>query len=630
VPEIGTCVQAQPAKEPKAIGDRSDGKNERPAGPKIEVPADQSAPASTDKPSNSLSELFKRAPQTGRIVRRDRASEEELRRQLRWAPEVSLRPSDFGPILKQYESDYKNVFEVAQGVDYDPATVLAIRPDLNRLPMRVRRITPDAAAILGRLSVKLRFYLAQAAPPDDKNKRPNPVVLREAMRVEKRGKRPEWLRPEVVPVLLQLLMHEDKPVREMLIDLLGEIDHPRATVALAQRAIYDLSPELRETAIGYLRTRAREDARPILVAGLSYPWGPVADHAAEALAALDDREVVPQLVGMLDRVDPGVPRPTSGNRLIVHEIVAIKHLANCLMCHPPSPTARSPVPGIVPEVTLRGINTSGYGSNTHSRFSESPLWIRADVTYLRQDFAVMQAVQTLPGTSVTNDFRFDYLVRTRTISSKTLNELRNLPKKGELSEQRQALLFALRELTGSDRGQTFAEWRSLLPDQGVKGDADTLVGQLIKAPAARRVNLIMKYRDNKERAYGDALEQAIPRLPNAAKAQAREALADRLARQAGTEIAEKLQGESVEARRAALAACITKEEKSLVGQIIPVLDDDDPAVARLAHRALKTLTGQDFGPTPNASKDAVASAVAAWNSWWRKRAGSEQKSPDGP
>src|SRR5207302_8157991 len=120
--------------------------------------------------------------------------------------------------------------------------------------------------------------------------------------------------------------------------------------------------------------------------------------------------------------------------------------------------------GIVPGVTLSGTGaititgvgnvavtsacSKGYGSSgtrsTGTRGGLSgggndiPLLIRADITYLRQDFSIQQPLTTLPGTNLTTNVRFDYLVRLRGASPKAAKEMRNLPRDGELSEQRQA------------------------------------------------------------------------------------------------------------------------------------------------------------------------------------------------
>ena len=103
-------------------------------------------------------------------------------------------------------------------------------------------------------------------------------------------------------------MHEDTPLRQMLVELLADIEGKAATIALAQRAVFDVSPEVRGQAVEALASRPKTDVRPVLTSALRYPFAPVADHAAEALAALRDEEAVPQLVGMLRLPDPSGPQ----------------------------------------------------------------------------------------------------------------------------------------------------------------------------------------------------------------------------------------------------------------------------------------------------------------------------------
>ncbi len=86
-------------------------------------------------------------------------------------------------------------------------------------------------------------------------------------------------------------------------------------------------------------------------------------------------------------------------------MVRINHLGNCLLCHAPSVSADDPVRGVMPSRD-RLTSASQYGQ------TESPgLFVRADVTYLRQDFSVVQPVDK-PG-PWPHSQRYDYLVRTR-------------------------------------------------------------------------------------------------------------------------------------------------------------------------------------------------------------------------
>src|SRR5262249_10979255 len=149
----------------------------------------------------------------------------------------------------------------------EPSTLLSYFPAAAQLPLRgasTCQLQPKEAEMLGHFSKKLHLYIDLIAPFDPQTgKRREPVKLREVLRAERRGKRPEWLRPESVPALVQILMHEDVPLRLMLVDLLSEIDGPAATIRLAQRAVFDLSPQVRDEAITALRTRQLKPARPV-------------------------------------------------------------------------------------------------------------------------------------------------------------------------------------------------------------------------------------------------------------------------------------------------------------------------------------------------------------------------------
>src|SRR5205814_3082818 len=105
----------------------------------------------------------------------------------------------------------------------------------------------------------------------------------------------------------QMLMAEDKPIRLVLIDYLAHNPGREATIALAQRALFDLSFHVREAAVEALRWRPRDDFRNVLIDGFRYPWTPVADHAAEALIAVNDRAAAPALEQLLLEPDPRTP-----------------------------------------------------------------------------------------------------------------------------------------------------------------------------------------------------------------------------------------------------------------------------------------------------------------------------------
>jgi hypothetical protein len=152
--------------------------------------------------------------------------------------------------------------------------------------------------------------------------------------------------------------------------------------------------------------------------------------------------------------------------------------------------------------------------------------------------------------------------------------------------------------------------------------ADAEVGrlsdELVKAGAGQQEQALRKLRDGKGTVYTEALAHAIHRLDGPVKEKARDALADRLARMTAATLRDKLGEDDAEVRRAAALACAMKEERAHVGRLIELLQDPEAPVARAAHAALKSLTGQDLGPPRDAGKEDVARAVAAWKDWWRK------------
>src|SRR5262249_15381620 len=93
--------------------------------------------------------------------------------------------------------------------------------------------------------------------------------------------------------------------------------------------------------------------------------------------------------------------------------------------------------------------------------------IRADVTYLRQDFSAMQFVEKPDKWPHLQ--RFDYVVRTRELTAAEVNRYQNEKSGSDPNDypQRTAVLFALRELTGEDAGTSSADWRRLLGKTGL-------------------------------------------------------------------------------------------------------------------------------------------------------------------
>jgi HEAT repeat protein len=574
------------------------------------VPKADAKPATTPAPAweqldvmpapveESAAKIVARQP--GQLKRRRIVKEENLREQLAKMPEVGLTRANRQAMIRSYET--------ASGtgsLDIQPSVLFDVRQDLTTLPLRpghLRQLDPAAGATLGTLSKKLHAYVDLATPKNEQGERPDPVLLRQVMREEKHGKRLEWLRPEAVPVLRQLLIHEQTPIRRLLVELLTEISGSRASELLAERAVFDLDPTLRAAAVDALRLRPLEEVRQYLVTTLRYPWAPAADHAAEALAALDDQEVVPQLVVLLNQPDPSAPFTGTRGGQYQRQLVRINHVGNCMMCHAAAMTMQEPVLGIAPG-TSRRVTPGGWGGGGGGGSAQTaPFWVRADVTFFRQDFsesihAGQRGVVTQP------TVRFDYLVRTRQLSAKEAQKQQSQHDGQAGYEQRDAVLFALSELTGKNVGSDYASWLTLYPTAEVDAEAARWIDKVLRAAPAQRESVLAQLRDGKNPASLQALVQVISKLPLAERARVRDTLAKRLAKLTADELREKLHDTDAELRRAAVTACVVRRETTMVADLIPLLRDEQPHVSAEAKTSLKGLTGQDLGDSTKAWED---------------------------
>jgi hypothetical protein len=150
-------------------------------------------------------------------------------------------------------------------------------------------------------------------------------------------------------------------------------------------------------------------------------------------------------------------------------------------------------------------------------------------------------------------------------------------------------------------------------------ESDRLAGALAKASGDRQAELLEKMRDEKGVQYTEALAAAIPLLEGESHRKAREALAERLTRLKEKSLAAYLVDEDAEIRRAAALAVAMKESKALLPNLIPLLRDRELSVVHATHAALKELTGQDFGPAANASREDRDQAALKWLKWWNKQ-----------
>jgi hypothetical protein len=267
-----------------------------------------------------------------------------------------------------------------------------------------------------------------------------------------------------IAALMQILAPESASLRLGLVKYLSATAHVEATQALAKLALFSAEDDVRLAAVEALKLRRERDYTALLVAGLRYPLPAVARRASEALVKLERSDLIPQLLEVLEQADPRAPQSADvegKQATVVRELVRINHHRNCLLCHAtgtdntvPGETLTAPVP--VPNEPLQPPSV-GYGQ------SQPDLLVRLDVTYLRQDFSLMQPVADAgPWPEMQ---RFDFFVRSRALSSEEADAHRALFEKqepGVLSPYHRAALTALRELTGKDAEPTADAWRKLL------------------------------------------------------------------------------------------------------------------------------------------------------------------------
>jgi hypothetical protein len=259
-----------------------------------------------------------------------------------------------------------------------------------------------------------------------------------------------------IAALTQILGPADAATRLAVVEELAGIQHALAAQALAKFALYDLDAQVRDRAIVALGERDLHACLPHLLEGFRHPWPVIAENAAAALVKVDWREAAPALIDLLDAPDPRGPVTIErdGKKVqAVRELVRINHQRNCQLCHAPS-NGRDPVMGLVPspaEPLPPSLSRVYYGGRNQD------MVVRADITYLRQDFSAMLPVKDAKPWP--EQQRFDFVVRTRILDEGEAAVLAHRPR----APQHDIALRALRELTGADFGIHAANWREALP-----------------------------------------------------------------------------------------------------------------------------------------------------------------------
>lgn len=239
----------------------------------------------------------------------------------------------------------------------------------------------------------------------------------------------------------QILAAQPAPYRRILVEKLATSSDAAAVQAIARRALYDFNPKIRRDAVIALRASRPEDYTATLIDGFRYPWSNVAQNAAETLVALERTDVVDQLRQLAREPDPyftTAPECDDPPVTSIREVVRVNHLKNCVLCHTPvdgSAVSRNEVPfGRVP-VPRTEIPVEYYAGSSGGEF------VRADVTYLRQDFSArLPVADAHPWPAMQ---RFDFLVRTRPLTDASVRPAADLAA----SANGAALAFAISSLS---------------------------------------------------------------------------------------------------------------------------------------------------------------------------------------
>jgi hypothetical protein len=391
------------------------------------------------------------------FVKCDHNSEEALAQQLRSRiVEVKLKEHNSAKLLDQGESgESAKANSLFQVVD--------VQPELRGLVFQKAgncRRELQSAKTLETCAFCLRELLNQADRERAHYGGPHVAAIYcgKAIGQFAQNLKPEKCPAEAIAALAQVVPERQEPARFALVKELSRLKKDkRARDALLRLAIFDLSEVIRQEAVEALRDQPRAEYRPVFLAGLRYPWPPVAEHAAEALVALEDRAAVADLTRLLDEPDPAAPYIGEGNKWSMRELVAVNHMQNCLLCHAPSFSKDDPIRVRIPEP-----NKPLPTASLYDRDFRGPA-VRADITYLRQDFSVRQPVADH---GVWPEYqRYDYLVRVRELSELDQKRLdregAGKAASGQASSypQREAVRFALNHLRGKRAAQSRTEGR---------------------------------------------------------------------------------------------------------------------------------------------------------------------------
>ena len=358
--------------------------------------------------------------------------------------------------------------------EHDPVELLSNqlseRKDLQALPLTMGdqcRANVEEATAIKLVSSKLGRLISEASAGAQGVilRNSGNIALRSKMIKARQDTSTEELRalvnsdshPQYLKTTDQILQVQHRRDRLELINTLKGADNSTAIELLAKRSKYDLSADVRLAATHALAESPRDQYRAELLAGLAYPWHVVAQHSAEALVRLDDKEAIPELVEMLDLPHPTAPVEIEPDKFVQPTLVAINHMRNCLLCHAPSLSLKDIATAAVPNWD-RPIPISPYESSDPDFIS-----VRADITYLKQDFSVVQPVVNHgPWPSKQ---RFDYVVQQTPMKRSKVNRTKKQIAKSK-NLNREAIVFALKKLSNlSPEDNSSESWKAILKQE---------------------------------------------------------------------------------------------------------------------------------------------------------------------
>ena len=325
------------------------------------------------------------------------------------------------------------------------------RPELKGLPLVMGdecHMEPEQALAMSHISKTVGVALAQFDRFGTRNARQNDSWRYNLLKDKIITNSSTFNDEHSLTTLDQMLQVDHPRLRVELIEVLKESGTEKGIELLARRAKFDLTAEVRLAATKALAAFEPEQYRQYLLDGFDYPWAAVAEHSAEALVRLDDTGALDELVELLRAPNPNLPQRNQQGVFVKREVVAINHMKNCLLCHAPSTGVQDRGRAVVPswnEPLPRLYYHAPRGS-----------FVRADTTYLRQDFSVMQEVEDHGPWP--KQQRYDYVVYSKEMTNEQARDYFQDHRNPE-NKQREAVLFALRELTGaSPSNNSHATW----------------------------------------------------------------------------------------------------------------------------------------------------------------------------